>query len=426
MKKTFKPITKIKENYGGLPKAVYILFLSRVISRIGGFVYAFLALYMKSKLGYDEGQIANFIILNASFSMISPFIGGALADKRGRKTILIAASSVGASMFMICGYVTESSPELVPYLLIVGSIFLNFTGPISNAMIADIVPEEKQRKRAYALIYLGINLGVAIGPIIGGFLLANHVEWFFYGDAITTFISLALIALFVKETILTKEEMSQSSGHEKMESGITFFIFLKRPVLVLYTLFALTASFVYAQHGFGMSLHLENFFGSVQGPQHFGLLMSFNAIVVLVFTIMITEALSKLRTIHSIAIGSLLYGIGFGMLYFAKDQVYLYFISVFIWTIGEIIVMTNSSVFIMSNTPVNHRGRFSAIIGFIAGTGYVISPKVVSLVIRNSGYAAVWSFIAIIALVGAVGFYITGIFEKKQKKEMVYKKVDNL
>ncbi|MCK8060112.1 MULTISPECIES: MFS transporter [unclassified Fusibacter] len=411
-----KAIKSIKDNYGGLPRSIYVLFFARVINRIGGFVYAFLALYMKAKLGYTESQIADFIIINAVFSMISPFIGGALADKKGRKLIYVTASTIGSLMFLACGFVTESSPELVPVLLIIASVFFNFTNPIANAMVADIVPDEKDRKRAYALIYLGINVGVAVGPVIGGYLLANHVKWFFIGDALTTLLSIALVAFFIKETMLTHEEMKKSKGNEKLESGTTFMAFLKRPTLVLYTMFSFASAFVYAQHSFGMSLHLESFFGAVTGPQYYGMLMSFNAVVVLVFTIMVTESLSKLRTIHSISLGAALYAVGFGLLAFASDAVLIYFVSVFIWTIGEIIMITNSNVFVMSNTPVNHRGRFSALIGLLAGAGYILSPKVISRIIETADYKTVWVVVAAIASVGAIGFMFTGVVEKKMKK----------
>jgi len=406
-----------RTNYGGLPRSVYILFAATVINRIGGFVYAFLALFLKSKLDMSADTIATFVLISGGVTMVAPFIGGGLADRKGRKAILIAGSTIGALIFAVCGMIVGQSPEIIPYLLIAASFFFSMTGPIYRAMMADIVSDEDDRRRAFSLIYLGINLGVAIGPIIGGFLLANHVQWFFIGDAVTTLIGAVLIALFVKETILTKEEMEQVTGGEKMEKGNVLKVFFKKPVLALFTFVGILTSAVYAQSGFGLSLHMTEFFGNNNGASYFGMLLSFNAFVVIFLTIAITEAMKKNRPVVNMIFGAFFYVIGFGMIAFIGDFFALYFVSVLFWTLGEIIMMTNFNIFMMSHTPVNYRGRFTAIIGFITGTGFVVSSKLMSYMITHHGYKVAWMTVGTVALVAAAGLYLTSFIDARMKKE---------
>lgn len=413
-----KAIQSLKKNYGGLPKSIYILFIARIINRMGGFVYAFLALYMKSKLNMSEGLIADFLLLNGALSMASPFIGGYIADKKGRKKIYIAAQAVGAGIFVVCGFLHTVNPHLIPPLLILASLINHLVGPINSAMVADIARDPEERRRAYSLLYLGINVGVAIGPIIGGFLLEQHTSLFFIIDAITTFVSVILVGLFVEETILTHEEMKAVKGDEKMEEGFALKVLLKKPILVAFTVCSIFGSAVYAQSGYGFSLHLQHVFGNVNGPKYFGLLMSFNAILVLVFTIAITEILSRNKNINNIALAALLNGIGFGMIAFIGDKLPLFYLSVFIWTMAEIISVTNTSVFIMSHTPVNYRGRFNAIIDFLTGTGYVVSPKIMSYFMTRYSYNAAWKFIALLAFISFTGLLITGFFDKSKKEAL--------
>ncbi|MBN2221021.1 MAG: MFS transporter, partial [Vallitaleaceae bacterium] len=283
------PIVAVKESYGGLPRSIYALFVARIINRMGGFVHAFLALYLSTKLGYSEGQIAEYIILVGVLSTFAPFIGGRIADKRGRKIIYIVAQSLAAFMFIPCGLLTESNPELVPIFLILASMISSIVDPINGAMVADIAVSAEDRKKAYALLYLGTNVGVAVGPMIGGFLLNRYVVLFFIGDAVTTFISVLLIAFFVRETKLSHEEMKKIKGSEKMEEGNTLQVLMKKPVLLLFALFSILTSIVYAQSNFGMSLFMAHSFGAAKGPAYYGLLMSFNAIVVLLFTLPVTS-----------------------------------------------------------------------------------------------------------------------------------------
>lgn len=408
-----KALESVRINYGGLPRSIYVLFIARIINRLGGFVYAFLALYLKTKLGMSEWEIANYVLINGAVSMLSPFIGGFVADKKGRKIIFVAVQLLGSLFFVACGLLTDTRPELIPVLLIIASFLYNMVGPINNAMVADITKNQDDRRRSYSLIYLGINIGVAIGPILGGFLLANYVKWFFLGDAITTMISVVLVALFVEETMLSSKEMEEAEGGEKMESGVTALIFIKKPILFMYTLFAILNSAVYAQMGFGLSLHMNHVFGVEYGAGYYGMLLSFNAVVVLALTILLMELLKRFRPVYNVALASLLNTIGFGMIAFIGSRLPLFFASVFIWTVAEIVMVTNSNVFIMSHTPVNYRGRFSAIIEFLMGVGFVVSPRIMSHMMVNYSYETAWKGIGVISMVAFLGFIATAYMDKR-------------
>lgn len=413
------PISVIRSAYGGLPKSIYVLFIARVINRMGGFVGAFLSLYLANKLNMTKSEIANFVIISGFVTMLAPFVGGYIADSRGRKKLYIIAQGAAGLLYIPCGLLTNSTPEIVPYLLIGASLLSSLVGPVNSAMVADIAKNPDDRKKAYSLLYLGINVGVAIGPLIGGFMLAEHVDWFFYIDAISTLISLVLVGLFVKETMLTKEEMKAIKGGEKMESGFFLLVLFKKPVILAYTFFAVFGSMVYAQSGYGLSLHLNDLFGTISGPKNFGYLMSFNAVIVLVFTIVITELLKKQKPIFNLALSSLLYVVGFGMMGYVGETLWPFFVSVFIWTIGEIIGVTNQSVFVMANTPVNYRGRFNAFIGFLTGAGYVISPKIMSFAIENQGYLFAWRGVGVFAAISCIGYILTGLFEQRLQNQEV-------
>ncbi len=408
-----KALESVRINYGGLPRSIYVLFIARIINRLGGFVYAFLALYLKTKLGMSEWEIANYVLINGAVSMLSPFIGGFVADKKGRKIIFVAVQFLGSLFFVACGLLTDTRPELIPVLLIIASFLYNMVGPINNAMVADITKNQDDRRRSYSLIYLGINIGVAIGPILGGFLLANYVKWFFLGDAITTMISVVLVALFVEETMLSSKEMEEAEGGEKMESGVTALIFIKKPILFMYTMFAILNSAVYAQMGFGLSLHMNHVFGVEYGAEYYGMLLSFNAVVVLALTILLMELLKRFRPVYNVALASLLNTIGFGMIAFIGSRLPLFFASVFIWTVAEIVMVTNSNVFIMSHTPVNYRGRFSAIIEFLMGVGFVVSPRIMSHMMVNYSYETAWKGIGVISMVAFLGFIATAYMDKR-------------
>ena len=88
------------------------------------------------------------------------------------------------------------SSGLIVYLLVLTSFFQGMVRPAISALIADLTAPD-QRKDAYALSYLGINIGVAVGPMIAGFLFERHAEWLFWGDALSSAAALAFVILFI-------------------------------------------------------------------------------------------------------------------------------------------------------------------------------------------------------------------------------------
>ena len=70
----------------------------------------------------------------------------------------------------------------------------------SDAMIADLI-EPERRIGAYALLRMINNLGIAIGPAIGGFVAGISYSLAFYAAAGASLLFVTLIALNVRETL---------------------------------------------------------------------------------------------------------------------------------------------------------------------------------------------------------------------------------
>jgi len=405
------------QTYAGLPKEVYVLFIARVINRLGGFVHAFLTLFLTIRMGMSAIDAGRIILYLGLAGMVGTMVGGSLGDILGRKRTYIIAQGTAALLLVPCGFLGNSL--WIPYLLIISTFFNSIVGPISSAMLIDIVDKE-DRKRAFSLLYYGINIGVAIGPAVAGALFTNHIEWIFWGDALTTLIALCLIGVYIKETKMTKKEIEAINdtldNKEKAITGwrsIALFAFLSRPILVFYTLFSVLTSFVYAQSNFALPLAIKGIFGDDIGVKYFGMVISFNAVVVLVFTIIITKVTDRFRPIFNIAFANILYAVGFGMMAWINGLPMI-FVSVFIWTIGEVQGVTNSGVFVANHTPITHRSRFNAIINILRSSGYMLAPLLSGYIIENSGMSFLWKITGGLSLIAFIGLYMLGLFDRKK------------
>ena len=404
------------KEYFNLPRTVYILFFARIINMIGSFVYPFLAILLTQKLGYDARTAGIITTISVFIGGVGLIIGGRLADKIGRKKLIIFSSLSGAAIFIACAFLGVS--KIIVYLIMAGNIISVMQWPTMDAMVTDAT-NKNNRQSAFSLLYMGLNIGVAVGALLGGFLINNYLFWFFLIDGVTTIISLIPIILFVKDTTPTQDQIEAipKTDTESAEKGSLFKAFLKRPVLLIFMFILILFTMVYAQYSFGLPLFASHVFGS-NGPRIYGSIMTVNAVLVIVFTLFIITFTRKLKPLASIGIGGFLYAIGFGMLYFSS-YLYLFIISTIIWTIGEIIITVNVEVFVANNAPITHRGRFFATINLTTEAGYALSPMLAGFFITSFGIRNIWPAVALIVSFGAMLMFLLYFFEKKRAKNTI-------
>ena len=400
--------------YHGLPKSVFALFVVRIINCFGSFVYPFLTMFLTIKLGYSAEKAGFFVTAVVVAGSIGLLSGGKLADKFGRKKIFIILSTISAVFFIICSFLDKS--PAIPWLIVASNLFLGGVLPCINAMLTDMADPEK-RKAAFSLIYLGTNIGIAIGPIVAGFLFNDHIKLIFLIDAATTLLSLIPVIFFIKETIPSEEKalkLNESKENtEKPEKGHVLSILIRRPMLVMFAFISLIYTFVYSQNYFSLPLYLNLHFGD-RGPKVYGTLMSTNAIVVILLTIFLINMMKNTKPIINIAFAGILYAIGFGVIYLVTNEIFL-IISTIIWTLGEIIQTINTSVYVANNSPITHRGRFSGIITFITEIGFITSPLLMGYFIKHNGVAKVWPLVFVLSIAAAIFMYILYLVESNKK-----------
>jgi MFS family permease len=388
---------------------------------MGNFVHPFMTLLLTSKGGMGEEKVGLFLLLSAVVQVPGSLLGGKLADKMGRKKIMIVSMGLAALCLIPCAFLLDNQElfHFIPWLLILSSCFGSIAGPASGAMMNDLtLPENRQA--AFSLLYMGMNAGTALGSIIAGILFNNFMKFLFIGDAITTLLSILLLALLVKETKPEKEELEQVSSErldEKAEEGSLLSALLRRPALLIFATFDMLFAFVYAQTNFSLPLQTNVVFGKELGASYFGTFAMINCLEVIFLTTLITLITRKIRPIYNVAIAGIFFAIGFGMLFFV-ESFWLFILSTVIWTVGEIINATNIGVYIANHTPATHRGRFNSVISIITGTGNAVSPYIMGGFIAGSNVTNVWPIIFIISLVAAFSMYMLGTYEKRKQKRL--------
>lgn len=364
--KLLRPLTQ----YRGLPRPVYVLFFSRVVTALGMLVGPMMTLILTLKYGLSAATAGAVITVASLGAGLCSLLGGRIADRFSRKWTMILFQSLSALIFLVCAVLSplygSAAPD-APAYLIIGLLILAYLvgalgGPAGEALMMDIT-EPKNRKVAYSLSYMGFNLGFAFGASLAGFLFKDHLFWVFAGDALTTLLSLALIAAFIpdrhKRTAAEQEAADgKDRGLEKAVTGSLWSVLKARPILPLFALVFAVCQFCYSQWAFLLPLQMGQLFG-VDGARNQGLLASLNGIVVIALTPLLVHWMRKMKPLDAMALGGAFFVASYFLL--GASRIFpLFLFAIFVFTAGEVTFTILQSVFLASQTPSSHRGRITA------------------------------------------------------------------
>ena len=165
-------------------------------------IWPFLLVYVGERLNAPLTAIASLLTLNSAMGLISSFLGGPVIDRFGRKWIMAASLVLNGAAYLFMGRAT-TLPQFAILMAITGAV-----NPLyrvgADAMMADLLPKEK-RIDGYALMRLSNNLGISIGPAIGGFIAAASYSLAFYCAAVGMTLYSLLLAIFAHETLPSRQ-----------------------------------------------------------------------------------------------------------------------------------------------------------------------------------------------------------------------------
>jgi len=393
-------VPRLFRTYAGLDRSIYFLFLAQVVNSVGHFVHPFLTLYLTQKLDMGARQAGFYVLLSLVAWVPGSLIGGKIADSFSRKRAMILFHTLPALALVPCAFLGPS--RLVAWLLI-GVSFLNgLADPVNDAMLTDLTIAA-QRKAAFSLLYLGHNIGVAVGPLAAGFLFTRSLTWFFLGDAITSLAAVVLIAVFVRESKPTREQVRRSfaadASPERAEEGSLAAVLLRRPFLVAFLFINIPLSLAYAQTHFSLPLQLADLFGE-SGSVTYGMLMSFNALTVILLTTVVLRLTERVPPALTVALSGLFYAGGFGLIGLVRTVPWL-LASTLIWTVGEILGATGVGAYVANHSPMTHRGRINSVAPIIMFSGQASGPALAGRVIDRFSLAVIWPATVVLGLAGA-------------------------
>src|SRR6516164_5650906 len=119
---------------------------------------------------------------------------GSLSDRLGRKGMLLAGLAVVGAASLAGGFTTTAA-QLIAARAVMG-LGAAMTFPATLSLISNVFTERKERARAIGLWGAVAGVAIAMGPIVGGWLL-EHYSWSSIFVAMAPVAALAIVMVLV-------------------------------------------------------------------------------------------------------------------------------------------------------------------------------------------------------------------------------------
>ncbi len=380
-----------------LPPTYWFLWLGILINRLGSFVIPFLTLYLTSQRGVSVSQAALTVSLYGAGSFVAQLTGGELADRLGRRPVLLMSLFIAPVAMIALGF--GRALPMIAFLTLVLGFFTDLYRPALGAAVADLVPPAA-RIRAFGYQNWAVNLGFSLAPILAGFMAHYNYFLLFIGDALTTFIFGLIVLARMPETRPAEAGHAAHISFKERLNQVR-----REPLLLIFSGLALFIGVIYMQGYVTLPLDMQ---AHGLSSADFGMAIALNGILIVALSIQVSNAASNWPRFRAMAVAALFLGTGFGLNMFGRDLLPFYFLTVAVWTLGEITASAVAPAIIADLSPVELRGLYQGIFGSAWGLAFFVGPVLGGWVDEHIGSTALWLGCFVLGCMLALGFLWMG------------------
>jgi EmrB/QacA subfamily drug resistance transporter len=148
-----------------------------------------------ASLSWLQWTVSAYTVMMASFLMLA----GSLADRLGRKRMLITGMSVFSLASLLCSL--APNVELLVVARVLQGIGASMLNPVAMSIVTNTFTEPRERAQAIGVWGAVFGASMALGPIVGGALVSSlGWSWIFLMNIPLGLVAIALIVRFVPES----------------------------------------------------------------------------------------------------------------------------------------------------------------------------------------------------------------------------------
>lgn len=352
----------------------------------------FIVLYAQSQLGVSLSEVLLLLTVPPAVAIVVAPVGGLIVDRFGTRVAVVAALGTASAVFALA----VGSQTFIKWIILLA--LLGAGGPLFRLGVNVVVaqtPDPKIRLDAYALVRRAYNLGVCVGPALGGVLVSVSYALAFRSASITlAVLGVAMAILLPRVTAAGAHSKPCASSRGYGEVVRDRFLLA---ICAAYGLICIAYTMLFSL----LPLYMKNDFDIT--VRQVGLVVATNAVLVVIFQSAVTRAASLRGPISPLVLGSCVSALGFVAISQAAS-VGWFVTGMAVLTFGEMLVLPTVTTMIAGRAPAGMQGRYMSVQASMELAGSFLAPLIASLLSGWLGAASCWAFTTILCLLAASGF----------------------
>jgi predicted MFS family arabinose efflux permease len=367
-----------------------VLAVSLIGSIAGASAYPFLGIWAIKDLHAPQSSLAFAYLIGAVLAGAMGYAGGHWSDRIGRRPLILAGwgsqALVPLALLAVGHHVYAGLA-----LLALEPVFGSLGGAADQAMVADLVAPERQ-ERAYASVRVASNLGVTIGPVLGGALLiGGHWPHLWLGTLVLSTIGFAVAFRYIPRGGAYAPEGPPRRG--------SFGVIVRDTPFLLFMLASMFATMTYVATETLLPISVTT--THHLAPAAWGVLMILNPLFVTVFQLRLTQWTSTIPASLKLGVAMPLMGVPF-LLLNVHGSVGVIALVIMLFVIGEMLWVPTSQAVVAALAPPDIRGAYMGVFGGTWSVGWAATPFL-GLQVRNAyGDATMWMCVATVGVIAGI------------------------
>ena len=415
--------------FKAFPPLMWILLFGSFITRGSYYmVWPFLAVILYEKFALSATHVGLILSSAAVISVLVSFVGSALSDRIGRHQLMYASGILYIVSFSLLAEVNSISGYALVITLC--SIATALWRPLTSALIGDIIDDKATRELAMQSLYFIVNVGCAVGPMLGLWLGLTGEQSSFYITAAAFAFLLVLLwwgfhqhSKYDEKSLKANQEVSieaqpQREGKVKAKNAGSEQIMkvLAADKLLQCLIFAnILCMFIYAQ----MDSSLIQYLTRAEVPNLLELISAMiftNALVIISTQFLLLKLMASLSLVNRIQVGLVL--LMCSQIWLAVNPLTLFWGwigAIVVMSLAETILFPTMNVHIDRLAPDHLRGAYFGAASFYE-FGYAIAPLGGGIILDQLGGS--WLFFIAAALTLIV-IYLYNILDNLPRPDFV-------
>lgn len=365
---------------------IWIIIFGTFLTRLTFFmVWPFLAIILYQKFGLSEGKIGLILSISAGSGTLLGFFAGNLSDRIGRKNIMVFGGLLNITGF--CLMAIADTINMYIWATLFCGIARAFLEPPGKALISDATDNQQVREFAFHARYFMLNVGAAIGPIVGLYFGLTAQQETFWLTASAYVLYSAAIIVVVKHRpgvrpANAENDHKLSKTMKILASDRAFMVMVIANLLIMLTYSQIEATLI----------QFINLFSHIDATHLYTWLITTNALTIIIFQFPMLKLLERMALSHRVIIGSLLFGLSFSAFAIIPvESPTLWILNMVILSLGETVLFPTLNLQIDRMAPSHLKGSYFGAAG-LAGFGFALGPLTGGMLLEYFQSGVIWYF----------------------------------